>query len=197
MSRRMSRLRSWTVPRVATDRALTLITAGALLTATAVLFVRGRTTVPIASARAVPVPRTGTDTTALLFLSRTCPACTAEPGASSLRAWLDSLTQRPSRPKLVGVAIDDNAAAGIEYLTEVSDFDEVSAGDGWANAFAYDYVWNVASPVATVPQLIIVERTTVVQDSPFTVSSSETLLRRYVGLRPITEWVMQQARARR
>lgn len=66
---------------------------------------------------------------------------------------------------VMGIAADPSATDGFEHLRKFGEFDQLSAGGGWANELALSYLFNsVAGPAAT-PTILVVERLLVVPDS--------------------------------
>lgn len=141
------------------------------------------------------VPRDGTDTLVLVFLSRTCRACNQQPGADSLVHSLQRLARLQGRPRLVGIAIDADVHAGARYLEQIAAFDEVSTGSGWSNDLALRYLFPDGAPIiANVPQLVLVERhLSFTEGTPAVTSMSSAVIGRVLGLGPITHWIHQTA----
>ena len=96
----------------------------------------------------------------------------------------------------IGVAAQWSVQEGLAYLLEgqssagKKDFgawDEVHAGRNWINASAIDYIWRDIQGRASVPQIIILERT-IVTGSRIEVGRDQ-FLARYVGSEEIVAWV--------
>jgi hypothetical protein len=92
----------------------------------------------------------------------------------------------------LGVAVDRRADAGLRHLERMGRFDEVAAGQGWANAHARRYVWEEWPGIAGTPQIVLIEREIrVVRDGPGGVnyaSGPERLVLRKAGLWEIGRW---------
>ena len=170
------------------DRALAAVTVTALIAAI-VLLAQKRLSRP-ADALSSAYPRSYDDTVAVFVVSSTCAACKKKPGAGLVREWLDSLTSRSgSRPHVIGLSIDTNVSVGLDFLRQIGNFDEVSAGSGYMNTLALRYIWQDSIPFAGVPQLIVFRRRASVVDSPLSVSNVEDSFQRIVGLDAIANWL--------
>lgn len=133
--------------------------------------------------------RSSTDTLLVLFLSGSCGACRQEPGASRLKEAIGSYVTSAPRARIVGVGLDAGASQALAYLEGVGHFDEVSAGGAWTNHLSLQYLFADSIPIATVPQLVFVERHTVVRQNGAhnTVAVSSVVLNRYLGLHAISQ----------
>jgi hypothetical protein len=143
--------------------------------------------------KSAPVPVGGTDTLLVLFLSSTCPACRAEPYASALRDALAKYNALGQHSRVIGVAIDADAQIGVEYLSTVASFDQVSAGAGWINQLANAFIWSDSVPIASVPQLLVIRRRTTLRGERY-VAVSDSIVERALGLPPIVQWLNDQLR---
>ena len=186
------------IPRTRVERALTALTILALL-ATAFVSTQYRLPGSGPTNAYASRPVFGTDTTVLIYLSSSCAACTRQPEADLLAGALRRFVSVTRRPRLVGVSIDLNAAAGADYLQELVAFDEISAGGGWNNELSIRYLFpDELPPMANVPQLVMVERKlTMTEGRPATASVEINVVHRLMGLRPITDWMSRQADSRR
>lgn len=93
----------------------------------------------------------------------------------------------------IGVAADASSARGLSHLSEIGiEFNEVAAGNGWANTLSLQYLWErYGAPVST-PQVMVLERTlNVVRRSPALIYSvdGERLLTRAVGFYELEAWL--------
>jgi hypothetical protein len=135
--------------------------------------------------------RTGTDTLLVFFVSSICGACREEPAASWFRGTLRSYAAQTPRFRTVGVALDLDPWTAIRYLDSLQHFDEISAGGSWTNHLALHYLFSDSVPVAAVPQLLLVERGTVVSRDTgrINVAVNDHVLDRFVGLHSISQWL--------
>jgi hypothetical protein len=92
----------------------------------------------------------------------------------------------------LGVAVDRLADAGLRHLERIGPFDEVAAGQGWANAHARRYVWEEWPGIAGTPQIVLIEREMRIErDRPGGViyaAGPEQLVLRKAGLWEIGRW---------
>ena len=139
------------------------------------------------------LPSDSDETVAVFIVSSGCQACKIEPAASAVRTWLAHLNARSRRPRLVGVAIDDDARAGLRLLEDFGDFDELSAGSGYLNSMAFQYLWRDTIPFAAVPQLVVFSRQNHIAKDPFRVTYESGQMQRVVGLAAIAGWLKSEA----
>lgn len=65
---------------------------------------------------------------------------------------------------VVGVALDADPDAGLQFLLDLGDgtpsgaFDQISAGGSWLNEQAVRLFWRQQAAVAVIPQVIVIER---------------------------------------
>lgn len=94
----------------------------------------------------------------------------------------------------IGISNESNIKQGLEYLTNIAPFHEISLGKSMQNTAIQKYVWNAFdSPLsASIPQIIISERTydvkvaagdTIVQAS----INAEKILARKIGMGEIIQ----------
>lgn len=170
------------------QRTLTGATLALLIVATLGLFRGG-------DDRIAPRANPGVDTTALLVVDGSCPACRLEPAASEVRDLLDSLQAiHVRRPRLIGVAIDRSVEQGLAVLKRFGDFDEISVGSEWANTMLLEYIWRDTLAFSTVPQLLVIERHTVVDSTNERVKYSNKYIEQIIGLPSIAVWLRKRVR---
>jgi hypothetical protein len=97
---------------------------------------------------------------------------------------------------VVGVAIDEDLAAGIEYLGKLGPrgevFDEISVGRSWMNEFVTGFVWRAGIAEPEVPQLLLVERQVDAAAYPrHIVIRPDSVLLRITGRNDLMAWVEQ------
>jgi len=103
------------------------------------------------------------------------------------RALADGRTFRTT-----GVALDWEVASGLDFLAKFGTFDEVAAGNNWANAMAMTYLWGELGGRPATPQIVVVRRNWTVPETDdsaarFTIRDEEVLAR-FVGLYEIRSW---------
>lgn len=175
------------------DRLLLVLILGVLVTTIGRLGLKFAISPRAPAPSALPI--SGLDTVAILVVSSLCGACKAEPAATEVGRWLDTLLSRSgSRPRLIGVSVDTDVTAGLELLQEFGEFDEISVGSGFMNTAALKYIWRDSIPFAGVPQLLVFERVTRVADSPLRVAHFEIPSQRIVGLEAIAAWLRARGR---
>lgn len=89
-----------------------------------------------------------------------------------------------------GVALDRDLSKGLRWLTSVGPFDEISVGGNWLNSQAVRFMFGGSSGPATVPQIIVFQRTIDQPSSSTLVVGPETIATRRVGVQPILDWVV-------
>jgi hypothetical protein len=88
----------------------------------------------------------------------------------------------------MGLGVDGDAAVGAAYLNSIAKFDEISTGAGWANHAVNSYVFFDSIPMASVPQLVVVQRRTDVDLVARRVARKDSVLYRVLGMPPIVRW---------
>ena len=131
------------------------------------------------------LPATGTDTTAFLFVSSTCGACTDESSVPLVLQSIGSFHESATR-RVVGVALDQDMSAGLDVLKLFGAFDELILGGSWRNVAALHHVWSDSTAIGAVPQLVLVERRFEEIRGRIAVTMERVLLRVY-GFPAITE----------
>lgn len=94
--------------------------------------------------------------------------------------------------RLVGVAIDPLAARGASYMNGIGQFHELVVGGGWTNAFSLKYMWQDGRLPASVPQVLVLERTMHATSDVITLVH-ERFLRHLDSPPAIVEWIGQGA----
>jgi hypothetical protein len=61
--------------------------------------------------------------------------------------------------RAVGVALDWHPDTGLAYLREFGQFDEIVVGSNWFNLGATNLIWADSTSHASIPQLLLYERT--------------------------------------
>lgn len=151
-----------------------------------------------AEGRYVP-DRTHTDGAQLLMVylgSAFCGWCQDEHLPEAIESVKIALASQAHRAgisfKAVGLAVDWSPEAGVDHLQRMGLFDEVAAGDSWANTLAMEYVWSDESSVPATPQVLVYLRWLISPEDSIRArhgESRKTLLVSKVGLQSILEWV--------
>jgi len=58
----------------------------------------------------------------------------------------------------VGIAVDWDPVAGLEYLAGIGQFNEMSSGGNWGNSMVLKHIWSDGSAVPSTPQLLVYSR---------------------------------------
>ena len=97
----------------------------------------------------------------------------------------------------VGVAKQWDIQEGLDYLLhgktesfgdlDFGAWDEVSAGRSWLNEWVLNLVWRDEDGIASVPQVLLLRRSVVPEETGISVGSHE-VLRRVNGSDSIVEW---------
>jgi hypothetical protein len=93
---------------------------------------------------------------------------------------------------VVGVAAEWSPDAGIDFLRNITTFDEMIVGRNWLNSGLDRYVRSTGGDLA-VPQVLVLERQITATDSTIVVHG-ERLLSKHEGLRAILDWAESGAR---
>lgn len=139
---------------------------------------------------------------AYVLLSSRCGFCTEKGTKKAISQIRDSLRasigEAFARVAVIGVTIDDDLNAGIEYLQDLGPsngvFDEVSVGGGWLNQFITSMVWRdgVASP--EVPQVLLFRRQVDASGFPRHIDvQPDSLVLRIAGRDELIRWVSNGA----
>lgn len=94
-----------------------------------------------------------------------------------------------ARLHTIAVARDRSVSAGLEHLRKFGDFDEVTAGGGWANHAVNRYVYQTFPGPGVTPQVVVVKREVARGGGS---SSPPQLVIRKVGAAEIRRWVVDQ-----
>lgn len=139
-----------------------------------------------------------TEIALIYFGCSTCPAATNE----RIPELLSSLSEKLKKTAVskgyefsfIGTSNENNLEEGLEYLTDIATFDEISLGNGMENTTLQHYVWdNFDNPLsASTPQIIVSKRTydtrTVnKQDVILDDIISEEILARRIGIKRIAQ----------
>lgn len=91
-----------------------------------------------------------------------------------------------------GVALEWSTQRGIEHLSGLGSFDEVSAGNNWGNSFALNHLWPDPSDLPSTPMVLVYRRTFVAsrseEDEMIYAERGRVLLEVKRGLPEVTEW---------
>ena len=163
----------------------------------------------------LPIPDVTVGWTVPLPSSRDyVPSGTAKPGEEIVLVYVGSSTCRwsnlPELPGLVramktdfhsrarrrgkpfvalGIARDRLAADGLEHLAKFGAFDEVMAGNSWANTGIQHFLYGdaeIAGPAAT-PQVVLLSRRLADPSGHVSIADERVLLRK-TGFEAIREW---------
>ena len=85
------------------------------------------------------------------------------------------------------MAIDTIPTTGLRFLEEFGPFDEVSSGGGWANSMALALIRGDFPGQVAIPQLLVVERSIVLED-PHSSAVEDRLLGRKIGSEQIVSF---------
>ncbi len=100
---------------------------------------------------------------------------------------------RGERLRTLGVAIDQDRAAGLAFLETVWAFDETIAGGGWTNSGAVRYaVRDLAGPLG-VPQVIVTSHRLALGGDSLVAVGPDSVHRRLVGRDAIVRWAARLA----
>jgi hypothetical protein len=142
--------------------------------------------------RARPFEAEGTEIVVALIGTSRCVGSRHK----SLTVAMDSLRKRlrvfaekrHQRVRLLGVALDDDLAVGLRWLTTVGPFDEISVGGSWLNLEAVHLVHRGLIGEATVPQVVVFRRSFAGERTGAILVSPDRLAFRKAGLEPIMSW---------
>lgn len=94
--------------------------------------------------------------------------------------------------RTIGVALDQDPARGVKYLSTLGEFDEIVAGGGWLNTATEKYLWGVHSLDAVTPQVVLLRRRVrYLAGGP--VVEGETVERAINGAVDVMDWVSRGA----
>lgn len=135
--------------------------------------------------------RSGTEVIAVFLVSTTCGAARYPALGSSLTRIRERLAEQAigahRRFYTIGVSLDEQPSAGLEFLSTFGEFDEVMAGGSWAGMGAVDFMLRSLPGPLSMPQLILLERDLRVESAGITVSADRVIMRK-VGAVEIVEF---------
>jgi hypothetical protein len=127
---------------------------------------------------------------AVFFGGRDCGFCRSEDFKKVMRPLARSLSDQARRAQFsfhyLGVAVDWSASKGVEYLGQLGEFDEISAGAKWLNTVVAARLFGVEKPI--IPSLVLYTRM-IEQVGETLVFSPEKELLRLIGAKEIVEWI--------
>lgn len=129
--------------------------------------------------------RSGNELVLVLVGSSTCGA-SKEPllpaALSSVGRYYEDSTRAHGETLVsVGVALDWDLNAGLNFLNAIGSFDEISIGRNWLNSQAVSYFWRDHPGEPALPQLMLVRRQVDVSNQVIGVSR-DTVIKRWVGV---------------
>lgn len=89
---------------------------------------------------------------------------------------------------IVGVALDWDTDHGVDYLKDLGRWDEVIAGNNWANLGAEQHIFRAEGGRPSIPQIVIYEREIATEMTGVKFGPNR-VLRRIVGTDSIIAWV--------
>lgn len=87
-----------------------------------------------------------------------------------------------------GVSTDWNPREGVDYLLDLDDFDEITAGGNWLNVATQKYLLGSIPGVTSIPQMLLLARVVTTNEAGITVSD-EQFLASHVGVTNLKRWV--------
>lgn len=144
-----------------------------------------------------------TEIALIFFGCSTCPAATMD----EIPNILHTLSEKVQNAALtnghnysfIGISKENNIKQGLEYLTNIAPFHEISLGKNMQNTAIQKYVWETFdNPLsASTPQVIISKRTyeTQIADSNTTILptiASEEILVRRIGIEQFIQLTKQE-----
>lgn len=134
-----------------------------------------------------------TEEVAFIFIASSTCAGVQDPGfprmIDSARALArTTVSDRALTFASAAYVLDWDIAAGQRFLERFLPFDEVSIGRNWLNTGAVEYIWTDIPGEATIPQILILQRSITVTDRNIVVGPSK-LLTRIIGVEEIRAWI--------
>lgn len=135
---------------------------------------------------------------AYVLLASDCGYSTERLAKRALRALPDSLRAVHgaafANVSVVGVALDEDVAAGIRFLDELDRsgraFDEISVGKSWLNEQIVRLVWREGVAPASLPQVVLVARQVDARAYPRHIETQrDSVLLTVTGRNDIVAWV--------
>ncbi len=90
----------------------------------------------------------------------------------------------------VGIAVDWVTRDGWEFLQRFGPFDEIIVGRNWLNSASLHYMWRELPGEPVVPQVVVVERSILLDGAKLEVSPDRALLRK-VGADEVIAWAVR------
>lgn len=138
-------------------------TAAGAMVALRGLHAKGRATAILSAPTSLTAGADRVEDVAILIGSPQCSASVLASLRSTVPRLIDSLRTAANREgrdfSTIGVSIDGPLSDGLAWLGRFGSFDETVIGRNWMNTVLIHYIWRDASPVAEVPQLLVVRRT--------------------------------------
>lgn len=135
----------------------------------------------------------------LYFGSANCAWSNGDQVRRAVRHTARSLAEQARRRgwsfEAVGVALDWSPDEGLKHLRRVGSFDEVSAGNSWANMLATRFYSGQSGEPAATPEILVVlrvlRRPNRAEGVLNHVATRETLVTRKSGLVELTQWAAE------
>jgi len=148
---------------------------------------------PAQLSRAPVGPWGGTELVVFFIGSPTCGASKDVAVGRLLPGLRDRLRQQVTdsavrRLTYVGVALGTSIELGLDFLRAAGPFDEVSAGGGWVNQVAVEYLHRGQPGEVAIPQIVAVTRKLGIALHGHVVGT-DSLLFRVVGATAIGDWL--------
>jgi hypothetical protein len=116
---------------------------------------------------------------------------------AALRILADESIRDSSHFRAIGVAMDFDPDSGAMYLHRLADFDQWVVGGMWGNDVVVRLVWQDSVAEASIPQLLIVERTlgkqTRKNGSAGMYFGPDRVVRRLTNADEIAQWVFKES----
>jgi hypothetical protein len=134
--------------------------------------------------------RTGREVVLVFIASSSCPGA-KDPRLPEALADIQNHLRREAGEQgstfvSIGVSLDWDIEKGIKLLRRFGAFDEIAVGRSWMNGAALKYIWEDLPGAASIPQVLLVERT-VTQDRAIFVGGERVRFRK-VGAEAIVRW---------
>lgn len=115
------------------------------------------------------------------------------PALDEMRTILQNRAHgRGHRFSAIGVSVDWDVDAGVEFLMKLGAWDEILVGRQWLGMGATTFVWRDKPGDASLPQVILFQRSIRVGKTRIEVGQ-DSVLKRVVGVDSIISWVRQRA----
>lgn len=128
----------------------------------------------------------------VLFVHSACTFCGDPEFVNAYRRSVASVRGRAEVEGVgfltLGVALDADAMAGVEFLERYGSFDQISSGYGWANAIAVDF--RGMPLINEVPQIVVWRRVLMGAGTAGVVHTrNQRLVARMIGLPELAAWL--------